>query len=123
MYKEKYASPGLVMYDDLDSRAWFEWERKAGAKHRRVLILTSILAKPIIEDALDRRGLAARVEAVESIFFGGNIQAGGLLTVRDFLAAYTKVTLKRIYARYRNHSQASFDPWGRDLEGITYRAF
>lgn len=123
MYKEKYASPGLVMYDDLDSRAWFEWERKAGAKHRRVLILTSILAKPIIEDALDRRGLAARVEAVESIFFGGNIQAGGLLTVRDFLAAYTKVTSSGFMPDTVTIPRRGFDPWGRDLEGITSRAF
>ncbi|HHY16735.1 MAG TPA: DUF512 domain-containing protein [Firmicutes bacterium] len=121
--KEKYVSPGLVMYDDLDPRAWFEWERKSGIRHRRVLILTSSLAKPLIEDALEKRELSARVQAVESVFFGGNIQAGGLLTVRDFLAAYGRVSSDGFLPDLVTLPKRGFDPWGRDLEGVSYRAF
>lgn len=124
MRKGSFESPGFVMYEDLDRQAWLNWERSSQArKGRDVVILTSSLAKPLIEYALKESGLKARVVAVKSRFFGGNIQAAGLLTVRDFLYAFkgaagegprpVEVTLPRI----------AFDPWGRDLEGVHYRVF
>ena len=117
-------SPGFVMYEDLDRQAYLNWERSSQVrKGREVLVLTSALAKPVIEHMLSQRELQAKVVAVRSRFFGGNIQACGLLTVSDFWSAYenavgegyspVEVTLPRI----------AFDPWGRDLEGVHYRAF
>ncbi len=122
--KGRNEPPGFVMYEDLDRDAWFNWERSSQArKGRDVLVLTSAPAKPVIDYMLAQREMRAKVVAVRSRFFGGNIQAGGLLTIRDFFSAYSRavdegcspveVTLPRI----------AFDPWGRDLEGVHYRTF
>ena len=62
-----------------------------------MLILTSAFAKPLIESALEKRGLTAEVKAVRSLFFGGNIEAAGLLTVRDFW-----VVLKKLFRQGLN---------------------
>lgn len=123
IYKPKFRPSGLVMYDDLSSRDWFEWERKSRVKRRQVLILTSSLAKQMIEDALQKRGLVARVEAVPSVFFGGNIKAGGLLTVRDFVAKYQEIEASGFSPDVVTLPKRAFDPWGRDLSGISYRSF
>ena len=111
------------MYDDLDLEAWFEWERESRVKRRRVLVLTSALAKPVIEDALELRGLTAAVEGVPSLFFGGNIEAAGLLTVRDFLAAYSEIAGQGSEFGAVTLPKRAFDPWGRDLEGVSYKTF
>lgn len=122
--KEKYESPGFIMYEDLDPEEWFSWERKSGIRRgRNVLILTSSLAKPVIEKALEARGLSARVEEVPSLFFGGNIQAGGLLTVRDFVERYREVTSDGFRPEVVTLPARAFDPWGRDLRGEHYKAF
>ena len=121
LYKEKYDPPGLIMYDDLDAEDWFEWERKSGVRRKKVLILTSSFAKPLIESALLKRGLHARIEAVPSIFFGGNIQAAGLLTVRDFLAVYEDVASSGFLPDVITLPKRAFDPWGRDLECVRYK--
>lgn len=121
--KHRFQPSGLVMYDDLDTEAWFEWELKSRGKRRRVLVLTSELAKPIIEHALEVRNLEARVEAVPSLFFGGNIGAAGLLTVRDFLAKYEQIGGSGYEPDVVTLPKRAFDPWGRDLEGISYRSF
>ncbi len=121
LYKEKYVPPGLIMYDDLAPEDWFEWERKARVRRRKALILTSRLAKPLIESALVKRGLSARVEAVPSLFFGGNIQAAGLLTVRDFLSVYEDVASSGFVPDVITLPKRAFDPWGRDLEGVRYK--
>ena len=120
--KPKFSTAGLVMHDDLDAVSWFDWERKSYVKRRRVLVLTSAPAKPIIEDALRIRGLTASVVAVSSHFFGGNIEAGGLLTVRDFLAAYHDVRGEKGNVDLITLPKRAFDPWGRDLAGISYKA-
>ena len=120
--KAKMESPGFVMYEDLDREAYLAWERSSQVrKGKDVLILTSRLAKPIIESVLERRGLTARVVGVTSRFFGGNIQAGGLLVVRDFLAAYRKAIADGFEPVEVTLPKAAFDPWGRDLEGVHYR--
>lgn len=122
--KDRRQSPGFVMYEDLDKETWLNWERSTLArKGREVLILTSSLAKPVIEYQLERRELKARVVAVKSRFFGGNIQAGGLLTVRDFRAAFTEATEGGYSPVEVTLPRIAFDAWGRDLEGVHYRAF
>jgi len=121
--KQRFQPSGLVMYDDLDLEAWFEWERESRVKRRRVLVLTSALAKPVIEDALELRGLTTAVEGVPSLFFGGNIEAAGLLTVRDFLAAYSEIAGQGSEFGAVTLPKRAFDPWGRDLEGVSYKTF
>jgi pyruvate-formate lyase-activating enzyme len=125
--KQRFEASGLVMYDDLDPKAWFGWERESRVKRRRVLVLTSAQAKPLIEHALELRGLKATVEAVPSVFFGGNIGAAGLLTVRDFIARYGEIAGKDSEEDSEfdivTLPRRAFDPWGRDLEGVSYKAF
>jgi hypothetical protein len=123
LVKPRLASPGFVMYEDLSREEWVSWERQAGFNRGRPLILTSVLAKPLIEAVLEMRGLEATVVAVKNRFFGGNIQAAGLLTVRDLLAAYAKATRGRERPSTVTLPARAFDPWGRDLEGVTYEAF
>ena len=122
--KAKMEPPGFVMYEDLDRDGYLAWERSSQVrKGKDVLILTSRLAKPIIESVLERRGLSARIVGVTSRFFGGNIQAAGLLTVRDFLSAYRKAVADGFEPAEVTLPRAAFDPWGRDLEGVHYKAF
>ena len=122
--KARREPPGIVMYEDLDREAYLNWERSSLVrKGKDVLVLTSSLAKPIIESALERRGLKAKVVAVKSLFFGGNIEAGGLLVVRDFLAAYRGAVSDGYAPVEVDLPRIAFDPWGRDLEGVHYRTF
>lgn len=122
--KERMSSPGFIVYDDLDREQYLNWERASGAaKGRSALVLTSSLAKPLVKAALDQRGLEARVLSVRSRFFGGNIQAGGLLTVRDFLFAFNRATGDGDPPYSVTLPARAFDPWGRDLEGTHFRVF
>ena len=122
--KGRLSSPGFVVYDDLDREEYLSWERTCGiAKGRDVLVLTSSLAKPLIQAALKKRGLDARVVTVRSTFFGGNILAGGLLTVGDFLSAFKKANRGKEAPYAVTLPARAFDPWGRDLEGIHVRTF
>lgn len=122
--KGRLSSPGFVVYDDLDREEYLSWERTCGiAKGRDVLVLTSSLAKPLIQAALKERGLDARVVTVRSTFFGGNILAGGLLTVGDFLSAFKKANRGKEAPYAVTLPARAFDPWGRDLEGIHVRTF
>ena len=123
IYKEQLTSPGVIMYDDLDPEDWFDWERKSGVRRRKMLILTSVFAKPLIESALEKRGLTAEVKAVRSLFFGGNIEAAGLLTVRDFLGSFEEVVSSGFEPGVVTLPKRAFDPWGRDLEGVRYKDF
>jgi hypothetical protein len=122
--KGRLSSPGFVVYDDLDREEYLSWERTCGiAEGRDVLVLTSSLAKPLIQAALKKRGLDARVVTVRSTFFGGNILAGGLLTVGDFLSAFKKANRGKEAPYAVTLPARAFDPWGRDLEGIHVRTF
>ncbi len=122
LIKPRYASPGFIMYEDIGFQEWVSWENQAGFGRGVPLVLTSSLAKPLVENILETRGLLAKVVAVKSRYFGGNIQAAGLLTVRDFLSAYDRLDLKQSPPTVSLPARA-FDPWGRDLEGISYREF
>ncbi len=122
--KRRNEPPGFIMYEDLDREAYLDWERSSQVrKGRDVLILTSSLAKPVIEHVLRGRELRAKVAPVMSRFFGGNIQAAGLLTVRDFWAAYQRVIGDGYSPVEVTLPRIAFDPWGRDLEGVHYRTF
>jgi len=122
--KARNESPGFVMYEDLDREAYFNWERSSQWRRgRKVLILTSALAQPILEHVLRERGVTAKVAPVKSRFFGGNIQAAGLLTVRDFWAAYERVVAGGYSPAEVTLPRIAFDAWGRDLEGVHYREF
>lgn len=122
--KDRSSSPGFIVYDDLGRDEYMNWERASGiSKGNDVLVLTSGLAKPLIKSALARRGLDARVLTVRSRFFGGNIQAGGLLTVRDFLHAFKNATRGGRLPYSVTLPARAFDPWGRDLEGRHFRTF
>lgn len=122
--KARHESPGFVMYEDLDREAYFNWERSSQwRRERNVLILTSALARPILEHVLRERGVNAKVAAVRSRFFGGNIQAAGLLTVRDFWAAYERLVSDGFSPAEVTLPRIAFDAWGRDLEGVHYREF
>lgn len=118
-------SPGFVMFSDLDESEWVTWERRSGARRwgDSILILTSVLAKPVIEAALARRNLQVRCKAVQSRFFGGNIQAAGLLTVSDFVAAFQAFVETSRKPRLVTLPRRAFDAWGRDMEGVHLRVF
>jgi hypothetical protein len=122
--KPRFASPGFVMYEDLDKDAYVNWERTSRARRgQSALVLTSSLAKPVIDYALSQRGVDAKVVAVKSRFFGGNIQACGLLTVGDFWSAYESVVAGGFSPAEVTLPRIAFDPWGRDLEGVHYKTF
>jgi organic radical activating enzyme len=122
--KERRSPPGFVIFDDLDKDQWMDWEVRSGVRRGRdVLVLTSSMAKPIIEAALRNRNLEAKVVAVRSLFFGGNIQASGLLTIRDYLEAYRLETNNGYDPALVTLPARSFDPWGRDLEGVHWKYF
>jgi hypothetical protein len=122
--KDRFQSPGFIMYEDIGEDEWMEWERKSGIrKGKEVLILTSSIAKEMVESALRNRGLKAVVKSVRSRFFGGNIQAGGLLTVDDFWHAYKKAVGNRQPPHVVTLPGRAFDNWGRDLTGKSYRWF
>lgn len=122
--KRRNEPAGFIMYEDLDREAYLAWERSSQVrKGRDVLILTSSLAKPVIEHVLRERELEAKVAPVRSRFFGGNIQAAGLLTVRDFWAAFQRIVNRGYSPAEVTLPRIAFDPWGRDLEGVHYRDF
>ncbi len=122
--KPRRTSPGFIVYEDLDSRGFSQWSFRAGfGRGTPPLILTSSLAKPLISASLEQRGLEGRVVSVKSRYFGGNIKAGGLLTVRDFLAAYRNATRGRSAPVTVTLPRRAFDVWGRDLEGVSHKRF
>ncbi len=122
LIKPRYASPGFIMYEDIGFQEWVSWENQAGFGRGVPLVLTSSLAKPLVESILEIRGLTAKVVAVKSRYFGGNIQAAGLLTVGDFIRAYSLLDLRQPPPTVSLPARA-FDPWGRDLEGVSLRVF
>lgn len=122
--KPRRTSPGFVVYEDLDSRKFAEWTFRAGfGRPTPPLILTSSLARPLIQSALESRGLAGRVVQVRSRYFGGNIQAAGLLTVNDFLSAFRNFAKSETPPGTVTLPARAFDPWGRDLEGVSHKLF
>ncbi len=125
LVKPGNTSPGFVMFSDLDESEWTAWERRSGARRwgDSILILTSALAKPVIEAALGKRNLQVPCVAVQSRFFGGNIEAAGLLTVSDFLASFQEFVASNKKPRLVTLPRRAFDAWGRDMEGVHFKVF
>jgi NifB/MoaA-like Fe-S oxidoreductase len=112
---------GVVFYDDMNL------QRMLDAKHRlapyqdhRVLILTSNLARAVVAAAarsLLEEQNELMVIPVPSLFWGGTIQAAGLLTVSDFIAAVKEVVkVGDVLVLPRE----PFDHRGMDLTGQSY---
>lgn len=118
--KKSHTPAGVVMAFDLDPADWQSVEREiARCRARRVVIMTSQLARPVWQVAVQTFALPdceVEVMAVANRFFGGTIACAGLLVVEDFLTAW------------REHRQAdkpdliclpgrAFDYRGIDLVG------
>ncbi len=123
LIKPRFTSPGFIMYEDLDYRDWMHWEGQAGFNRGVPWVFTSQLAKGLVQNTLAQRGREAKVFSVESRYFGGNICAAGLLTVTDFLAAFLRNAEGHKLPPTITLPKRAFDPWGRDLEGRSFRDF
>ncbi|MBF7083146.1 DUF512 domain-containing protein [Desulfallas sp. Bu1-1] len=122
--KKARESSGLVMEYDIDPSTVRQIERAvtvSGAN--RVLLLTSVLARNIINNALLR--LKSRhfvtVIPVSNKLFGGSINTAGLLVVDDMVAA-----MQDFFAQFHRPDlvllpRAPFDHRGRDLTGKSWR--
>jgi wyosine [tRNA(Phe)-imidazoG37] synthetase (radical SAM superfamily) len=85
--KDKGEKSGLTFLYDLD---WAVVDRIKHVITDNSLIATSHLAFNILDRALKKEGLDARLLPVKNLFFGGNIACAGLLTVDDILMATGK---------------------------------
>jgi len=113
--KKRNESPGFVVSYDLDPRQ-LERVRRCLAPGKETLMLVSCASDSLwrqIQERFHLKGL--RLAAVPSIFFGGNINCAGLLTVSDFAAALRRLQ-PEAYAKVLIPA-AAFDPAGFDLEG------
>lgn len=109
--KPARSSSGVVMDGDLDKHDYSRAIEMAGGAGR-VLLLTSAWAEPLWNQAVPKNW---RVQAVSSVFFGGNIAAAGLLTVQDYRLAMAQLELAEYDAILL--PPVSFDETGVDLRG------
>ena len=135
--KNSNVSSGLVMEYDLHPRLCLEIGQMVRSRRaNNTLLLTGVLAAPVLEMALDRfyrvrdEGLGGsngdrdgiKVLAVPNRYFGGSIQAAGLLTVADFseaLQEYCETEACSLPDLVLLPGLA-FDNRGRDLTGRFY---
>lgn len=112
--KPARSSSGVVMDRDL-GRDDLERALAMAGGADRVLLLTSLWALPLWRQVVPK---GWQTLGVESLFFGGNIGAAGLLTVRDYQATLDGLTegYERILL-----PPVSFDHSGLDLLGISCR--
>lgn len=96
-------------------------------KARQVLLLSSTLVKPVVEQCLAESHLFGRlkidIEVPPNDFFGGNIFMGDLLVVQDFIdciKGYVKREGKTPDLVIIPSSPFSLGQWGRDLTGRVY---
>lgn len=126
------ASSGLVMEYDIDPDEITAVSR-AARKYKRVRIMCSVLAAPLLQAALQRTAdldldpINGEIIPVQNAFFGGTIKSAGLLLVPDFIEAFRE-------GRCGNHPEAgltgraeailvpsaAFDRAGLDLAGNSY---
>lgn len=117
--KAKGEKSGLVMQYDmspLEMDDLLSAVEEAVALKKKVLVLASVLGQGIVKQVL--QGTVARVEKVESHFFGGNIATAGLLTVEDF--AHVLENEHRLDGALVVLPHKAFDMRGRDLTGRSY---
>ncbi len=88
LQKKKHQNPGFVMDNDIEKeRVHKAVERAKSCKAKKVLIFTSTLAKAFIKKAVEDIGgsdIEFDLKGITSEYWGGNIEAAGLLTVCDF---------------------------------------
>ncbi|MDP3486385.1 MAG: DUF512 domain-containing protein, partial [Bacillota bacterium] len=119
MAKTKGEKSGLVMQYDMSPLEMDDLLRaveEAIILKKKVFVLASVLGQGIVRQVL--HGTAARVEKVESRFFGGNIATAGLLTVEDF--AHVLERERRLDGALVVLPHKAFDMRGRDLTGRSY---
>lgn len=101
--------------------------RRSGA--RRVLLLTSLLVRPTLEQVLRENppclpeGVKLHLSVPENRFFGGNIILGDLLVVQDFIDHLREWTEKKGFKpdlAVIPSSPFHLSGWGRDLTGRVY---
>lgn len=117
--KGKGEKSGLVMQYDmspLEMDDLLSTIEEAALLKKKVFVLASVLGQAIVRQVL--RGTDARVEKVESRFFGGNIATAGLLTVEDF--AHVLEREHRLDGALVVLPHKAFDMRGRDLTGKSY---
>ncbi|MDD4238901.1 MAG: DUF512 domain-containing protein [Desulfotomaculaceae bacterium] len=117
---------GLVMDYDLDPKLIDDMARVARQRRaRKVLLLTSQLAGPVLRQGLARFWKEeADVETleVENHFFGGSIRAAGLLTVGDMGEGLSEYLAVRTAGKpdLVLLPGLAFDRTGSDLTGTSY---
>ena len=126
LIKSSGESSGLVMDYDLHPGLVREIRQLAkSCRASNTLVLTGVFAAPLLRMAMEKFGSdSADIEvlAVPNRFFGGSIQAAGLLTVADFREALEQ------YSATNSRSQTdlvllpglAFDSRGFDLTGRSY---
>jgi len=119
---------GLLLVDNLRFsylKSMLESIREAGA--HRVLVCSSELMKPIVEEMITMTGafgdIDLRLEVPENRFFGGTIVLGDLLVVEDyvgFIDEYVKGPEGPVDLVLIPSSPFSRGVWQRDLAGIPF---
>ncbi len=122
--KQKGKSGGLVFEYDIMPSFWERIEA-AIAKYssQSILLMTSVLAYGVIDKALRTLTLPANfyITIARNQFFGGSIQAAGLLVVEDFLKTYEDwVREQGDQPKVVFLPAIAFDENGRDLLGRSY---
>ena len=121
--KEAGQSPGVVIYSDLDPY-FIQAVNSAIERYNsfRTVLLTSVLAAPLWEEARRRLLLPRELDVypVENKFWGGSISCAGLLTVDDFKEAMSHISLQKGDADLFILPFKPFDRQGKDLLGKDY---
>lgn len=116
--KKRRESPGFAVLYDFDPQRLRGLAVEITQAHSP-LLLASLFAAPLIERLTGELGLpATSVVAVPNHYFGGSIQAAGLLTVSDLLT----VAIKEVKKQPRDLilvPREAFDPQGLDLTGVS----
>lgn len=120
IWKGAGEASGLVMDFDLERRTVELIQRAAASLDpKKVLLLTSEFAYPLMKQAMAPAGEGIRVRKVQNLFFGGSIGCSGLLTVRDLLRA-AREGLDKAAIELILVPGLAFDISGRDLTGASY---
>ncbi|MBO8137105.1 MAG: DUF512 domain-containing protein [Desulfotomaculum sp.] len=122
--KKAWETSGLVMSYDINPGTIQKFEMAARrCRGSNILVLCSELAYPVLKTAVEKLytgNSSIYLQAVKSVFFGGNIMAAGLLTVEDFNAVVEKKFPDKSKYQLILLPSAAFDMRGRDLTGKSY---
>ncbi len=123
MVKAVDQAPGVVLNYDVNPELFEAIKTMCNRKgYNRVLLLVSKSAQKIIEVGLNQAttDIEFVVKPVPNRYFGGNIQAAGLLVNDDFSAAIDELgdQIQKFDAVFL--PAIPYDRWGRDLKGNSY---